>query len=273
MWYVEHYPRGPRPRALGVDGHELGLPSWREWSARDPLEARALEQMVLGVSTRRYARSLEPLPERVEVRGVSKSVVSERFVYGTERKLAELMSRELSDLALVALMIDGVHFAEHVVLAVVGVDEHGDKHVLDCARVRLRMSRWCVPLSVMRGDASKALIWENAELTEATCEGNDKEIWLYFLTDHDPRGDAIIESAMKRLLRYVRLDPTRIHHEKLAVTPAQIKKFRLPTRPTKFAGAGLVNRAKFEQGSVEIDALPPNELRHQQLRVTSACWR
>jgi putative transposase len=119
-----------RPRARGVDGHELGLPSWREWSARDPLEERALEQMVLGVSTRRYARSLEPLPERVEVRGVSKSVVSERFVYGTERKLAELMSRELSDLALVALMIDGVHFAEHVVLAVVGVDEHGDKHVL-----------------------------------------------------------------------------------------------------------------------------------------------
>ncbi len=88
-----------RPRARGVDGHELGLPSWREWSARDPLEERALEQMVLGVSTRRYARSLEPLPERVEVRGVSKSVVSERFVYGTERKLAELMSRELSDLA------------------------------------------------------------------------------------------------------------------------------------------------------------------------------
>ena len=86
--------------------------------------------MVLGVSTRRYARSLEPLPERVEVRDVSKSVVSERFVYGTERKLAELMSRELSDLTLVALMIDGVHFAEHVVLAVVGVDEHGDKHVL-----------------------------------------------------------------------------------------------------------------------------------------------
>jgi putative transposase len=111
-----------RPRARGVDGHELGLPSWREWSARDLLEARALEQMVLGVS-RRYARSLESLPERGEVRGVSKSVVRERFVYGTERKLAELMSRELSDLALVALMIDGVHFAERVVLAVVGVDE------------------------------------------------------------------------------------------------------------------------------------------------------
>jgi transposase-like protein len=56
--------------------------------------------------------------------------VSERFVYGTERKLAELMSRELRGLSLVALMIDGVHFGEHLVLAAVGVDARGDKHVL-----------------------------------------------------------------------------------------------------------------------------------------------
>src|SRR5712691_8723818 len=119
-----------RPRARSVEGRELKLPSWREWSARDPLDERALEQMVLGVSTRRYARSLEPLPEAVAVRGMSKSAVSERFVYGTERKLAELMNRELRGLRMVALMIDGIHFGEHVVLAAVGIDERGDKHVL-----------------------------------------------------------------------------------------------------------------------------------------------
>ena len=67
-----------RPRARSVAGRELGLPSWREWSARDPLEQRAVEQMVLGVSTRGYARSLEPLPEAVAVRSISKSAVSER---------------------------------------------------------------------------------------------------------------------------------------------------------------------------------------------------
>ena len=119
-----------RPRARSVEGGELRLPSWREWSARDPLDERALEQKVLGVSTRGYARSLEPLPETVSVRGISKSVVSARFVYGTERKLAELMSRDLRELRVVALLLDGVHFGEHVVLAAVGVDDHGDKHVL-----------------------------------------------------------------------------------------------------------------------------------------------
>src|SRR5258708_2879475 len=119
-----------RPRARSVAGRELGLPSWREWSARDPLEQRAVEQMVLGVSTRGYARSLEPLPEAVAVRSISKSAVSERFVYGTERKLAGLMSRDLRQLRVVALLIDGAHFGEHVVLAAVGIDERGDKHVL-----------------------------------------------------------------------------------------------------------------------------------------------
>jgi transposase-like protein len=119
-----------RPRARSVEGRELRLPSWREWSARDPLDERALEQMVVGVSTRGYARSLEPLPETVAVRGISKSAVSARFVYGTERKLAELMNRDLGKLRVVALLPDGVHFGEHVVLAAVGVDEHGDKRVL-----------------------------------------------------------------------------------------------------------------------------------------------
>lgn len=71
-----------RPRARSSDGHELHLPGWQAWSARDPLEERAMEQMVVGVSTRRYARSLEPLPQELSVRGVSKSAVSERFVVG-----------------------------------------------------------------------------------------------------------------------------------------------------------------------------------------------
>lgn len=119
-----------RPRARSGDGHELRLPSWQAWSARDPLDERAFEQMVLGVSTRRYARSLEPLPEEVAVGGIGKSVVSERFVVGTQRRLAELMRRDLRDLKLVALLIDGVHFAEHVVLAAVGIDSSGEKHPL-----------------------------------------------------------------------------------------------------------------------------------------------
>jgi transposase-like protein len=75
------------------------------------------------------------LPKEIEIRGVgksavSKSAVSQRFVVGTQRRLSELMRRDLSELKLVALMIDGAHFAEHLVLAAAGIDRDGAKHVL-----------------------------------------------------------------------------------------------------------------------------------------------
>ncbi len=102
-----------RPRVRSLDGQELTLPSWRAWSSRDPLEQRAIEQMLVGVSTRRYPRSLEALPGELKIRGIGKSVVSERFVVGTARKLAALMQRKLDGLQLIAAMIDGVRFADH----------------------------------------------------------------------------------------------------------------------------------------------------------------
>jgi len=137
-----------RPRVRSHAGHELTLPSWRAWSTRDPLEQRAVEQMLVGVSTRRYVRSLEPLPSGVTVRGIGKSVVSERFVIGTTRKLAALMQRRLGGLQLIAVLNDGVRFAEHVVLAAIGLDSGGRKHVLGRARARPRTrlrARRCSP--------------------------------------------------------------------------------------------------------------------------------
>ena len=119
-----------RPRVRSIDGRELSLPSWRAWTSRDPLEQRAIEQMLVGVSTQRYPRSLEPLPDDVRASGIGKSVVSERFVVGTAKKLAALMQRELDGLQLIAVMIDGVRFADRVVLAAVGIDIGGKRHVL-----------------------------------------------------------------------------------------------------------------------------------------------
>lgn len=119
-----------RPRVRSVGGEELELPLWSQWSHEGPLTDRAVAQMVLGVSTRGYAGSLEKLPVPVKERGKSRSAVSRRFVQGTQRRLAELMSRDLSALRLAVLMIDGIHFEDHVVLAALGIDDTGHKHVL-----------------------------------------------------------------------------------------------------------------------------------------------
>lgn len=119
-----------RPRARTLDGQEMHLPSWTTFGAEDPLHERAVEQMLVGVSTRRYARSLEPLPTGLPSRGTSHSAVSRRFVAATERQMTEWLGRDLSALDLGVLMIDGIHIEEHVMLVALGIDADGKKHVL-----------------------------------------------------------------------------------------------------------------------------------------------
>jgi transposase-like protein len=113
-----------------VDGAEVPLETWERFAQADPLTPRAVEQMVLGVSTRKYERSIEPAPTGVASRGTSKSAVSRRFVAATRERLAEMMGRDLSGLALCAVMIDGIHIGEHVMLIALGIDERGEKHIL-----------------------------------------------------------------------------------------------------------------------------------------------
>jgi transposase-like protein len=118
-----------RPR-VRKDGKEVHLETWEQLDSEDPLNRRAIEQMVIGVSTRKYRRSLEDLPADVVERGTSKSAVSRRFVAETGKKLDEWMHRDLSGLDLASIMIDGLHVDGHVVLVALGFDTTGSKHLL-----------------------------------------------------------------------------------------------------------------------------------------------
>jgi transposase-like protein len=120
-----------RPRARTLAGREVELPSWLAFAAEDPLHERAVEQMLVGVSTRSYARSLEPVPDELVTRGTSRSAVSRRFVAATEKQMAEWLGRDLSAIDLVVLMIDGVYVGDdHVMLVALGFDAQGNKYVL-----------------------------------------------------------------------------------------------------------------------------------------------
>jgi hypothetical protein len=81
----------------------------------DPMSARVAEQVVLGVSTQGYKRSLEPADESIEARGASKSNASRALIDATTEKLAQFVSRSLADLDLIAMFIDGIEFAGHSV--------------------------------------------------------------------------------------------------------------------------------------------------------------
>ena len=135
-----------RPRVRSREGAEVVLPSWQEFASEDPLQERVLEQMLVGVSTRRYERSLEPLGAGVESRGASKSAVSRRFIEVTEEQMAEWLNTDLSKIEIVALMIDGIVIAGHVMLVALGVDATGAKHVLGVHEGATENATSCVAL-------------------------------------------------------------------------------------------------------------------------------
>jgi len=119
--------RRPRVRA---DKTEVPLPTFEAMAQTDPLNRRIVEQMLLGVATRRYARSLEPLPKEIRSRGTSKSSVSRRFVARTTAQVTAWQTASLEPLDLVAIFIDGVVFAEHCLVVALGIDATGQKHPL-----------------------------------------------------------------------------------------------------------------------------------------------
>jgi transposase-like protein len=118
-----------KPRVRSVDEEEIELRTFRTFARRDLLNEAALGRMLAGLSTRRYSAGLEPVG-KVEARATSKSAISHRFIQGTEQKLAELFGRDLSQLDLVAMFIDGVEIAEHCVVVALGIDAEGRKHPL-----------------------------------------------------------------------------------------------------------------------------------------------
>ena len=118
-----------RPRVRSAAG-EVPLPTFQTMAATDPLDRRVVEQMLVGVATRQYARSLEPLGPEMKSRSTSKSAVSRRFVARTTAQLAAWQSAPLDALDLVALLIDGVHLGDHCLIVALGIAADGQKHAL-----------------------------------------------------------------------------------------------------------------------------------------------
>src|SRR4051794_5187310 len=123
--------RRPRMRATDRSG-ELPVASYELFSGTEMLGRMAMERMLAGLSTRRYPVGLEPVGARTEqaATSTSRSAVSRRFVAATETALAQLLAQDLSQLDLVGLMIDGVHFGEHCCVVALGIGIDGTKHPL-----------------------------------------------------------------------------------------------------------------------------------------------
>ena len=122
-----------RPRVRAADGSgELPIASYELFTSTEILGRMAMEKMLAGLSTRRCPVGLEPVGQQISETSsaTSKSAVSRRFVAMTETALAELLAADLSGLDLVAVMIDGVHFAASCCVVALGIGIDGVKHPL-----------------------------------------------------------------------------------------------------------------------------------------------
>ena len=151
-----------KPRCRSVDGEEIQLPSWLEMALEDPLRRRMVEQMLIGVSTRKYERSLENLPAPMKSMATKKSSVSRRFVAKTQKQVDAFLGRSLEGLDLPVLMLDGTELGGHLLLVALGIDADGNKHVLGVREGATESSQVC--MSLLRELIDRGLVVEQPRL-------------------------------------------------------------------------------------------------------------
>jgi len=123
-----------RPRVRTRAGREVSLPTVEHLRTRDPLAETVMNQILQGVSTRRYEKSIPLAPMGVKSRGTSKSAVSRHLHKRMTAKMNEALNGSLHDTELVAMMIDGIGLADHTVVVAMGITPAGQKMVLGLAQ-------------------------------------------------------------------------------------------------------------------------------------------
>lgn len=123
----ERKVRIAKPRLRHKEQGEVCVPAYDAMQSDSRIGQRMLAILMKGVSTRHYG---DVLPEMADTVGIAKSSVSRQFIEASEESLKALCERRFEDKDILIVYIDGLVFAEHHVLAAVGVDTQGYKHVL-----------------------------------------------------------------------------------------------------------------------------------------------
>src|SRR5947207_1889117 len=167
-----------RPRARTVNGVEVSLGAYRLFAAEDQLTAVVMERMLAGLATRRHTAAGEPVGQQVQQQATatSRSAVSRRFITATKTALAELLARDLTDLHIKVLMVDGEHLAEHLAVVALAITADGTK----------------VPVGLWEGSTENATVVK-ALLADLVARGLDATDGLLVVID----GAKALSSAVK----------------------------------------------------------------------------
>ena len=204
-----------KPRVRAADGSgEVSLETWAALADRDLLAEHTLVSMLAGVSTRNYARVLEPAgPEVAEASSsTSRSSVSRRFVKATAAGVVEFRSRPLDDRRWSVVYIDGFGFGDETMVGAIGVDEAGNKQ----------------PLTVMHGTTENKTVVTRL-LNNLDDRGLSADDGLLFVIDG---GKALFHAITDKYQGQALIQRCRVHYAEDRV---------MPTRPREpFPGTELL---------------------------------
>lgn len=116
-----------RPRVRTRQGEEVQLDSYARLQHDGRRQRAVREGIVAGLTSRNYRRAVQSV---LDGYGIEKSSVSRQFVQASAEQLKKLCEKKLDGLDLVAILIDGIHLGQQVLVVALGIESSGKKQVL-----------------------------------------------------------------------------------------------------------------------------------------------
>lgn len=133
-----------RPRVRDVEkNREVVLSSYERYRDPSVFEEKVFQDGLRHVSQRDYERGVEKIGGSF---GFKKSTVSAAWKKATKKQLEQLMTRDLTEMKIVAVFIDGKRFRKEGVVIALGVSECGKKQVLGFYQANTESGSSCLGL-------------------------------------------------------------------------------------------------------------------------------
>ena len=131
------------PRLRTREGKEVPLSSYQAFLHNDGRSKAVYDRLLAGVSCRDYAGTVETM---VDGYGISRSVANREMIKATAKDLKTVLERDLAELDLYILLVDGVRLGGRMMIVAEGVDSCGKKHILGFREGSTETARVCLDL-------------------------------------------------------------------------------------------------------------------------------
>ena len=116
-----------KPRVRSKNGGEIPLRRYQAFRNSGRMDKTVQTKILQRVSTRDYEGAIGDMCDGY---GIDKSSVSRHWKAASTKQLQKMMERDLSGQGISAVLLDGKSFHDYMLIAAIGIDYEGRKHVL-----------------------------------------------------------------------------------------------------------------------------------------------